>query len=150
MDASEIMQLVERNEILKNAVHGVYAKDTIPTGRHFIPGKYIIINTEVRASRGRHWTIATRTSDEPDVVLFYDSLGAPPSDYGIFFHGLRTVFFNDVVVQSSDSKLCGLFCLDFAYWSSVGVSMALILTRFNENLARNDHIVRLSAARIFL
>ena len=150
MDATEIMLLVEMNAYLKRVVHGVHARDTIPRGRDFIPGMYFIINTEDRASIGRHWTIATRSREDPAVVQFYDPLGLPPSAYGIFFRDVRKVMFNSVKVQSGDSILCGLYCLDYAFWSSAGVSMEWILARFHKDLARNDQIVRESAGRLFL
>ena len=75
---------------------------------------YYIINLESSTQGdGTHWTLLII---QPDLALFFDSFGAPPSTEIIDFVKKRPgihMAFNNEIIQDIDSSNCGFFLFVF-------------------------------------
>jgi len=85
------------------------------------PGFVYVVFTGV--SPYGHWVVL----DFRGKPFFFDSLGRPATHYG-----LPRTKYNDKVIQSSDSDVCGLYCIYYILNGEKG------LKRFGKNRIRND------------
>jgi hypothetical protein len=109
---------------------------------------YYIINLESSTQGdGTHWTLLIV---QPELALFFDSFGAPPSTEIIDFVKKRRgihMAFNNEIIQDIDSSNCGFFCLYFI-WYIEHCRKPLIKAAndftdlFSEDTKRNDGILK--------
>ena len=149
MFASELLQLIRGDSLLKNVFAGFYAKDCLPKINFFkkLPAAFII-NTDYSDSVGEHWILAYFSKSRRFVI---DPLAMPLEHYGKEFkkwlNGLGgNVLKLDKPLQADESILCGLFVLYFMFHLSRGRTLPAILRLFSTRLHCNDKIV-LSFAR---
>ena len=120
-------------------------KDELP---HTIKNGYYIINLESSTQgEGTHWTTLIV---QPNIAVFMDSFGAPPSTEIINFvkqrKGIRMAF-NNEIIQDLDSENCGFFCL-YLCWFIKHHKGDLVKTTdtftrlFNDDTKKNDGILR--------
>ncbi len=134
MDGNQIMKIVSRDQCLQEHFRGIFARDKVP--KWLMPGCFIW-NTALHDAKGEHW-VAIYISINHDVE-FFDSFGEPPRTYGWNISG--NVKFNKKVLQSSNSDVCGMYCLFFLYFRCRGLSMKSILDKFSINTVQNDAYV---------
>ena len=109
----------------------------------------IIQNTDKKTKPGKHWIcyyikkFKVCFQDEPlNYCFYFDSFGSSPSSYNVQTPPGRLITTNFRTLQSSESALCGHFCLYYAYHCAIGLSYANFLGRnFSENTAQNERLV---------
>jgi Adenovirus endoprotease len=142
MNANEIKRIISRDKTLRNSFIGIYASDELNFKLNRKPA-CLIVNTDPSYLPGQHWICMY--IDRNGRLDFFDSLGL--SSFAAHFKKFLTSnslrqFYNNNRLQSSDSYVCGVYCLYFLYFRSRGFSMSSILKRFNVlNFAANDIIV---------
>jgi hypothetical protein len=120
-------------------------KDELP---QTIKDGYYIINLESSTQgNGTHWTALII---QPNIAVFFDSFGAPPSTEIIHFvkkrKGLHLAF-NNEIIQDLESDNCGFFCI-YLCWFIQHHKGGLVkrvddFTRlFSEDTKQNDGILR--------
>lgn len=147
MEGSEINELMNASDVLREYNCGVYAKDQLPAGLP-LGGAYVV-NSQNSELPGRHWLSFWRNpAMNTNVVESWDSLGRPPSHYGIHLSGDMVVLYNNRRIQSDQSGTCGLHAVFFLYYKATGASMEQILDVFSEDKVDNDGIVTRFAERL--
>jgi hypothetical protein len=110
---------------------GVFPKDIVPriTNDTRFPA-CPIVNSDPSSKPGTHW-LAVLYTDESHCE-FFDTFAFPPSFYGLskLFRNIISPMFVDSPIQSSDSHLCGHYCIYFLFKRSCGLSMYSILRFF--------------------
>lgn len=125
---------------------GVCASDQICNLKlHQFPCYFIINIAESSISNG-HW-IAIRISKSH--VEIFDSLGCNPANWGHYPRTLLSFlqcysyshkFELSPVLQSSQSNMCGLYCVFFIVYRC-NFSFSCLLDKFTQNLNKNDKIL---------
>ena len=120
-------------------------KDELP---NIVKNGYYIINLESSSQGdGTHWTTLIV---QPNIAVFFDSFGAPPSTEIVDFVKKRKgihMAFNNEIIQDLSSDNCGFFCLYLCWFvkNHKGdlVKTTDVFTRlFDENTKQNDSILR--------
>lgn len=116
---------------------GVYARDEIPD--RITGPQGIIVNTDERESAGTHW-VAIYVDGRGNGELF-DSL-ASSNVHETFKDWMETntkeYLFPMIPLQSSTSKLCGVYCIAFLAMRFENWSFQSIINCFAQNPVRND------------
>jgi len=102
------------------------------------PFVLIVCNTDVQGGKGEHWVLFHLIGDH---MRFYDPAGADFHTYGHEFTDFVSRWSTsyeicDVRTQPPNSKLCGLYCLYFAYFSCIGRESDEIIASM-----KNAHVV---------
>lgn len=131
----------------------VLACDQLPKSPiHHLPAS-VIINTHDSSMPGEHW-LATYITVEGD-VCFFDSFGNNP-DSAIFspniYKFLKNVgaclIFSNRQVQDFMSVTCGQHCIFFLYHMLRGLDYESVMSKYSENLVRNDKVVTLFVKKL--
>lgn len=105
------------------------------------PGLYIFNLGFERELRGTHWTSAWFNGK---TVLYFDSLGLPPSN-DIETKVRGSYFYSPNVIQDPSGGYCGQYALAFGVWISrygaTKTSFEYFLSQFNQNFKRNSKIL---------
>lgn len=152
MQASEILELIDKYPFLKTHFDGVYSLDQLPkklSYRHFI-----IVNFDTSDLPGSHWFVISRPLKHTYLEVF-DSLTLSEfkiKQLKIFWRFKLTRFeCNETILQENDSDTCGYFCLyyvlnrcynydlDFqtflsSYFSSIPSENEILVKEFFENV----------------
>ena len=121
----------------------VFAHDQLPK-RKIRKKKWVLVcNASRSGSRGTHWFVLFK--ENANIELF-DSLGLSPEIYNLesFLknQNVNHCNYNSMRLQSSGPKVCGHYCIFYAYWRCMGYSLENILQRFSEhNYFVNDSSV---------
>ena len=132
MNTQELWDILENNAITRLNFAGVYPKDLIKISDS-LP-YFIICNTDTSKNEGLHWICFYH--DENNIMEYFDSLGKKMEYYGnafkqLFYNsGATTLKQSSVQLQSSNSKLCGEYCLYFLYSKCMGNTMNNIVHNF--------------------
>lgn len=98
---------------------GVYARDTLPTGKK--RNAMLVMNTDTSNLPGQHWVAVIIRRK---VGYCFDSLGFPPSSTLSKWMNRQCDKWSSNTnrrVQPMYSELCGYYCLYFLYWCSLCV-----------------------------
>jgi hypothetical protein len=111
--------------VLGRFFKGVFASDTIPP--NLSPPFAIIVNYDVAADSGSHWTAIICLSSSR--AEYMDSFGRDPPRNGIadFLSKFRHVYINRVCIQRKASVACGHFCIFYVLARYAGLSPAYIM-----------------------
>jgi len=131
MDALQIHNKLNSDDLLKDNVWGIFARDELPAT--LLPGGYIM-NNKPRGDPGEHWIALWIGTDR---VEFMDSLGRTPHAY----KWKTPATYNPNQLQKKDSDTCGAYCLYFLYYRSRNISMQHILEVFSDDCVENDKYV---------
>ena len=114
---------------------GIFPKDYFPTRITEYPS-CLVANTDISSSQGLHWVVFYFHSAYR--YEFFDSLGTVPLDYQ--FPIINSSFvYSKYSIQSSDSSICGHYCLVFLYLKLRGKSFRSIIHSFSSiDLDWND------------
>ena len=139
MNTKQLYYALSNQRLTKKLFDGVYARDTLED----IQSKpsLIICNTDRSSKKGKHWVLFYF---EGDVCEFYDSLGHNLTFYGKEFETFVSRFavkyrFTRNRTQPKNTKLCGVYCLFFAFWRCQGISMRRII----RGMRRGSNICKL-------
>ena len=117
MNAKQLYFALAKNSSTKKYFNGIYARDTLVDIQ--APPNLIICNTDSSRSRGKHWVLFHLKGGD---MIFYDSLGHNFPYYGTEFVNFvnrwsSTYEFVNTRTQPLHTRLCGIYCLYFAYYS---------------------------------
>ena len=73
------------------------------------PGEIRVINADNSDGPGTHWTAMKNVDGN---TFIFDSFGVIPTDDVLNFAD-GDIYYNTYRIQDINSKLCGLFCIDF-------------------------------------
>lgn len=142
MNSVELVKIIQKDSILSKCFAGVYAADQINFKISKRPCS-MIINTDPSTLPGTHW-IAVYFDLYGD-AYYFDSFGRRPfSEQCNRFLKMnaQNVRINTLRLQSSDSYVCGMYCIYFLYFCVRHKSFRQILNRFTmKNYLSNDRIV---------
>lgn len=140
MDNTELEALVKKDKQLSNIFLGVFPSDKLPERVEKKPCA-LIINVDPSDKPGQHW-VSAYFPVSVDTVDYFDSYGLKPfvtSIQEFLRRNSRKQNFNEQRLQSSDSTVCGLYCLYFLCFRSRNVPMYKIVNTFNaKNFQSND------------
>jgi len=134
MDGNQIFKIVKRDQCLHEHFRGIFARDQVP--RCLMPG-YFLWNTDLYSGKGVHWVCVYVSPTQE--VEFFDSFAKPPQFYG--WDISQDVKYNKKPLQSTDSDVCGMFCIFYLYFRCRGLSMDSIIANFGQNTRENDTFV---------
>ena len=117
MNTKQLFFALAQNNVTKKCFDGIFAKDTLKDIE--APPKLIICNTDTSDSTGEHWVLFHLKNRH---MIFYDSLGKHFNFYGSEFNAFvcrwaQTYEFVHERTQPVNTRLCGIYCLYFAYYS---------------------------------
>ena len=140
MNTREIHSALVSDDNIKKIYKGVFALDQIPISLN-VPW-LIVVNLDPSYKEGSHWVVLCQTN--PYLISHFDSLGKNPDNY---IHNLlmlkrKQYQYNNVRLQNYLTDTCGLYCIYFSYYISRGWTLRQILSRFSDNLYKNEYIVK--------
>ena len=134
LDAIELSRLINYDEVSKPYFEGVFAYDQFlsDTSRKKDKRNLIfVVNTDPSWKNGTHWLLVFVKGNK---VFFVDSLGFPPSHYGLEkklqSFGRQIIHIDNINLQCQFSTACGAYCIYFSYHLSRGKSFEHILKMF--------------------
>lgn len=135
MDSEQIKNALTSNPVTKQIFRDVFASDTLPNGVHKYPAAFVV-NTDVHTEEGSHW-LAIYLHDNV-TAEFFDSFGRPPSQFvdgkiNSFLSKYKRLTYNDVALQSVNSKVCGHYVIYYIFCKCKGESMKAIVSRFSKH-----------------
>jgi len=126
---------------------GVHAINYVPVLNRV--GEFLIFNTNCWPCQDflGHWLAMFKISDTQ--VEFFDSYGHPPQSYGLSANPYYDLISSQQQLQSTNSNVCGHYCIWFLLSRAVNKSYEEILKMFSTtNLVANDNIVRELVTRL--
>ena len=138
MDTVQLTLVLRKDRYMRSVFQGVYPSDKLRTNVLSYPALFIA-NVDTSDKPGTRWVAFYFTKEREGE--FFDSYALPLSNYtGTFSSFLNNNSnswkFNSKTLQSTDSKVCGHYCLYFALFRSRQVSMSTIVNRFSSNKSR--------------
>ena len=126
MDEDQIHHQVKKCKHLKFKFRGVYSAEIFPLNLQ--TNTFIIVNASRSNAIGTHWVVLAKRYAYP-IIYFADPLALPLTTYKDIFNRLQQCKHLEIVMdimehrrdiqsplQSSDSKLCGLFCIYIVHY----------------------------------
>ena len=139
----DLISLCRQNNIQLN---GIFAKDEMETLK---VGNYII-NLNNHDEAGSHWIALVCA---PSQCCYFDSFGAPPPQ--IIEELMRKYYtkvnFNNFIIQSMQSQMCGYYCLGLLLWlkkaskqrNTLIFKVNSFVNLFEDNTIKNNaHLVK--------
>ena len=114
---------------------GVFSRVTIPSSSAITHYHCCFIsNNELSPSKGRHWVVFFLPSSTH--IDFFDSFGRHYRYYGFdklfqLYPQLISVSSSSIRLQSSNSTVCGCYCLYFILQRSFGLAFDQIISSFS-------------------
>lgn len=141
MDSLHITSCLKRNKYTQKIFRGVFPIDYLPLKDIKRPG-LIIVNTAISTHPGKHWVaIYLPKSNRP--IEFFDSYGRLLQNryFDRFFTKFvrnNKILFNNRILQSSWTAVCGYYCCVYAVFRGRGISMNKFISIFSEETPEND------------
>ena len=140
MNTIQLAVILKNNKYTRGVFQGVYPRMNVLS----YPALFIA-NVDTSDKPGSHWVAFYFTKDREGE--YFDSYGQPPSSYSRTFtpflnNNSNSWTFNSVTLQSINSKVCGHYCLYYAFFRCCNNSMSTIVHRFSQNKRRNDFLVK--------
>ena len=128
MNTKQLWYALTENPITESYFDGVFPIDALAHIKN--KPDMIICNTDPSYKPGEHWVLFFFNDDKS--VDFFDSLGKTIKFYGLEFESFASKFANEYRrstqrIQPFGSKLCGQYCLYYAYKRCKGESMESII-----------------------
>ena len=139
------MNTIELNQALYCLPHfvGTFPCDSIPLVA-LRPCSYVI-NLDGSEERGSHWV--SLFVDQFNNATYFDSYGQPPPDGNDICDILpcftsNPLIFNNKILQSIESDVCGYYCALFIILFGNGVPLVKIQSLFSDDFKLNDRLVK--------
>jgi hypothetical protein len=146
MDNNTIANILKRDPYTKHSFKGVYPSDRCP--RTLKRGSCYVVNTDPTQYPGRHW-VCIYVPEGKGAVEYFDSYGRPPTTIPGIARVLRNARYNTKQIQSLYSDVCGHHCIYYLLNKCRGKSMGTIVSRFTNDLRRNDKNVKRALKNVF-
>ena len=129
MNTKQLFCALQCQPVTSKYFDGIFAKDTLSD--IVAPPQLLVCNTAHSSESGDHWVLFHFIGSH---ARFYDPLGLDFSAYGndfIDFVNMWSTSYEicNVRTQPSNSSLCGVYCLFFAYFSCKGRSIHTIVKK---------------------
>lgn len=144
MNTNQIAAVINSDPSCKGVFRGVMARDQFLKQNISYPSLFVC-NTDNSDQPGSHWTAVYFREDAK--CEYFDSYGIPPlfNDVEKKLLAVDASFsYNDCELQSSDTNVCGMYCILFAKYKCRGYSLQEILNilLFVNDSEERDHIIR--------
>ena len=139
MNNFQIEKALRSEPFTKDVFVGVFSADNIAEKE--FPGAYIV-NTDPINKPGEHWVAFYCTENR--TLEAFDSFGGNPASYSEYIKewmGSGYIILSNTVLQSTNSTLCGNYCLYFLLLRCSGFSYEDVLSVFCKNEDFNDKFV---------
>ena len=150
METSDLTHLLTSDAFTRRltcAVYdGVHAADQLHVPLHRPTA--LVINTDPSWKPGKHWVAVYIPIRGP--WEYFDSYGEPPlSPFIRQWIDPHPYIYNNKLLQSPVSDVCGQYCMYYLMHRARGQTMDAILSRFTNNADCNDADVRAWAVHHF-
>jgi hypothetical protein len=133
------LKLVTRGKHVKSI--NVIPRDFVNSVNTNVLPYALIVNTDDSSKPGTHWLAFYIYRDRGvPIADYFDSYGNSLDEYGIQFP-IPLNYFSGRVIQSYDTKVCGLHCLKFIYYRCRGYSMSRFIGTYTADSVLNDVLV---------
>lgn len=142
MNTIELRKIIQCDQVLNKVFIGIFASNQL---NHTVRKKptAMIVNTDPTTRPGQHWV--AMYFDTNGTVDYFDSYGLTlyvPEFIKFMNRNSIRINYNNVRLQSSESEVCGIYCLYFLYFRVRNFSMSNIVHRFNlSDFLHNDKMV---------
>lgn len=141
MNTHQIQCAIDCEQEMSKQIIGVFAADQIPFHRSTPFG--FIVNTDPQSLPGKHW-IACYV-DSNNVLEIFDSYGNSSNIRSLFINRYMKDFHRTMInpkrLQSSNSRVCGQYCLFYLMCRCRGYTMTDITNIFSQDFELNDQYV---------
>ena len=142
MNGRDVDLILKKNSVTKRLYTGTFPACIFPdTARNSYS---FITNTQEHNEPGDHW-VGWFIRDGK--VTFMDTFGRAPDDetfpnyFSDFIEKFDNVEFSRVQIQSISSRLCGYFCIQFVYVTSLGLEIDSFINEYITDTLVNDILV---------
>lgn len=154
MNNLQLQALANRCAVLKDIFVGVYPSDCIPDFRGLKKRRAyaLIVNLEKSNHPGTHWIALYLPSRYSGTAEYFDSYGRKPSlpSFCKLLNKYRNCIYNNVMLQSPFSSVCGQYCLFYLCHRARKESVSTIFRIFrNQSKHVNDVIVNRYVKKYF-
>ena len=143
MNSLEIEKVLADNKWNTFKFLGCFAADVLPTNLNNKTPVCFIANVDQSSENGSHWVAFC--IPKIDHLEYFCPLGISFYHWPIFVNYIRNIMnFESIVmnrkrIQSINSNLCGVFCIEFLVKRDKGLSFALIINSYSTtNYLCND------------
>ena len=140
MNTYQLQCAIDCDLTMKHSICGVYAADEIPQTLQASHG--FIANTDPKQKQGQHWIAFLYDNG---VLECFDSYGKSPDQYSASFKHFMSKYsrlkVNTKRLQSSNTTVCGQYCLFFLMCRTRGLPMEQIINMIEQNYYLNDQFV---------
>lgn len=146
--------LAKRCPVLKDIFVGVFPSDRIPDICSVKKRRAyaFIVNLDRSGLQGSHWIALYLPKHRNGIAEYFDSYGRPPtkSNFLRLLKKYRGYIYNNIMLQSPFSTVCGQYCLFYLCRRARMESSTTILRTFhNHDLVTNDIVVNRYVKRYF-
>lgn len=142
MNTHQLQRAIDCDSNMNGKICGVYAVDDIPE-KYNTRLSGFIANTDPHTLPGRHW-VAFFIDENGDLETF-DSYGNSPSLYSEnikrYMNNFERNINNTKRLQSSETRVCGQYCLFYLMCRCKGYSLNDIIKVFSGDFRLNDQFV---------
>ena len=139
MNELQIVNYLNSDRYTSKHFVGVFARDEI-IKQILKPGLYVV-NTDISSGPGIHWVCIYVNSNQVD---YFDSLGLPPDNFLNFLRRQKKKYlYSTKQLQSTQSDVCGDYCILYAYFKCRGYSLLDFVNLFTNYVDYNDLMVEL-------
>ncbi len=133
MNTLQIKKYLETNKVTRNIFLNVYAADQLPKEKLDRDRWLLVCNCCPANRRGEHWVAMFY---ENGTLEFFDSFGLPIENYAGVEEFIRVqkpskVISNTIQLQSSESDVCGYYCIYYGYSRADEESMEQVLNNLS-------------------
>ena len=143
MNSLEIEKVLKENNWNRFKFLGCFAADVLPTNLNNQVPVCFIANVDQSSENGSHWVAFC--IPKIDHLEYFCPLGISFYHWPIFVNYIRNIMnFESIVmnrkrIQSINSNLCGVFCIEFLVKRDKGISFAIIVNSYSTtNYLCND------------
>jgi len=143
MNSLEIEKVLKENNWNRFKFLGCFAADVLPTNLNNQVPVCFIANVDQSSENGSHWVAFC--IPKIDHLEYFCPLGISFYHWPIFVNYIRNIMnFESIVmnrkrIQSINSNLCGVFCIEFLIKRDKGISFAIIVNSYSTtNYLCND------------
>jgi len=143
MNSIEIENILNKNKWNRFKFIGCFAADLLPTELNKDIPVCFIANVDQLKESGSHWVLFLIPKE--GYLEYFCPLGISFYHWPLFVNYIRNIMnfeciiMNRKRIQSINSNLCGIFCIEFVIKRDKGISFALIINSYStKNFLCND------------
>ena len=151
MNNGTVQNILRLDQRTSRMFEGIYPVDALPARVKF--PSYIIVNTSKSTVHDGHWVVIYFKNF--DDVIFFDSFGRSPTNVNNgrvlkMYLDKYNVKFNEFVLQSKFSSVCGYYCLYVAFYLCRGVFFFKdMFCMFTKDVDYNDGLIIQETKRLY-